>query len=83
MGIGLPIKTGVGTVVGKVTGLPGLGTTVGIMAGVLDTPSVKAKLAIAINKARQKSLRDSLNNLSKTKLVGLRMAEQAMGGNGE
>jgi hypothetical protein len=56
MGIGLPIKAGAGTVAGKLTGVPGLGTTVGVIAGILDTPTIKARLAIALNKAKKTKL---------------------------
>lgn len=52
-GIGVPIKAGVGTVVGAKTGSPTLGTIVGVAAGVLDTPIVKSRLAIALNRANQ------------------------------
>jgi hypothetical protein len=75
MGIGVPIKTGVGSVVGKYTGLEGLGTVVGVMAGVLDTPTVKAKLAIALDKAKKKSMLNGVNNLEPKKL-GARIAVQ-------
>lgn len=53
MGIGLPLKTGVAASIGKMTGSAMAGTLVGITAGVMDTPMVKARLAIALNKSRR------------------------------
>jgi polyhydroxyalkanoate synthesis regulator phasin len=59
IGIGVPIKMGAGSSVGYWVGGPtgaGIGAGGGLLAGILDTPSIKAKLAIALNKAKKAKL---------------------------
>lgn len=68
VGIGLPIK---GTTGGVVAGGPG--AAAGIIGGILDTPTVKARLAIALEKARKADLPVS------TKGAGSRLAAQQSG----
>jgi len=66
MGIGVPIKTGVGMAVGKAIGSETVGALAGAAAGIIDTPIVKARLAVALNKSRKKSLN---TRTSKTRMV--------------
>lgn len=51
MGIGIPAKAAMGAGVDLVSGTGGTATGAGLIAGVLDIPTVKARLAIALNKA--------------------------------
>lgn len=53
IGLGMTAKTGAGGVVDVITGTKGAGALAGITLGLLDTPSIKAKLAIVLNKARK------------------------------
>jgi hypothetical protein len=53
LGIGVPIKTGVASWIGSKFGSPALGTIVGVTAGVIDTPAVKARLAVALHRAKK------------------------------
>lgn len=64
MGIGLPIKTGVATGVGKAFGIESVGLIAGLAAGIIDTPLVKARLAVALRKAQKKPFS---TNISKTR----------------
>jgi hypothetical protein len=50
MGIGVPIKA----LAGGVGGIKG--TAVGALIGLIDTPAIKANLAIAMHKARGKAV---------------------------
>jgi hypothetical protein len=79
LGIGLPIKTGVGAKIGELTGLPGLGTLTGAVFGILDTPTIKAKLAILRNKARKQIIWNEAHN----KLLSARLVGQAFEGENE
>jgi len=57
IGIGLPIKMGTGAGVGfMVAGETGgqIGTQLGFILGVFDTPQVKAKLALVLNRLMEK-----------------------------
>ncbi len=60
MGIGVPIKIGSGGAIGGMAA-GGAGATVGgslgLLWGVIDTPIVKSKLAIAINNLRKKGIK--------------------------
>jgi len=55
VGIGLPIKTAAGAAAGSSGGAAGSisGALAGLASGLIDTPVVKARLAIALNKARK------------------------------
>jgi hypothetical protein len=61
LGIGVPIKTGVASWIGSKFGSPALGTVVGITAGVIDTPAVKARLAVALHRAKKMKLVNERN----------------------
>lgn len=54
LGIGAPIKANVGGVVGGPAGAIG-----GFMLGLLDTPAIKSKLAIAVENLRSKGIKIS------------------------
>ena len=57
IGIGLPIKMGTGAGIGfMVAGETGgqIGTQLGFILGVFDTPQVKAKLALVLNRLMEK-----------------------------
>jgi len=63
-GIGVPIKTGVGGMIGEglgsAMGVPGLGTAAGTALGgiwgVIDSPVIKSRLAIQLNKIKNSPL---------------------------
>jgi hypothetical protein len=61
VGIGLPIKATAGAVAGSGGGAAGTvaGGIAGAVSGLVDTPIVKARLAIALNKARNSGLNRS------------------------
>lgn len=46
-------KTGTGAIAGNVLGAPEVGTLLGMITAAADIPSVKARLAIALDKARR------------------------------
>jgi len=52
LGIGIPLKTGAG---GVVAGVPGAAGALAL--GLLDTPAVKAKIAITLNNLRKKGIK--------------------------
>ena len=57
--IGLPIKMGTGAGIGFMfAGQTGgtVGTILGFMLGIFDTPQVKAKIALVLNKLREKGI---------------------------
>ncbi len=58
VGIGIPIKVGAGATAGAAAGVEGAvaGGLAGLVSGVADTPIVKAKLAIALNKLKKSGL---------------------------
>lgn len=51
MGIGVPIKTGAGAAAGDI-----VGGMAGLLYGILDTPKIKAKLAILLTQLRKKGI---------------------------
>lgn len=51
IGIGVPIKGGAGGAIGGPAGM-----AIGVVAGLLDTPTVKAKLAIVANRLKRKGI---------------------------
>mgnify|MGYP001586670474 FL=1 len=51
IGIGVPIKGGLGGVVGGWKGAAG-----GVAVGLLDTPAIKSKLAIVLNRLKEKGI---------------------------
>ena len=51
LGIGVPIKGGLGAMVGDTTG-----AVASLALGVLDTPAVKSRIAIAINKLKKQGI---------------------------
>jgi hypothetical protein len=75
-GIGMPIK---GTAGGAVGGVPG--AAAGIVIGVLDTPGVKSKLAIALEKLRSKGIKPK--NISAAARLGLVGVSRAVKDNDE
>lgn len=59
IGLGLPVKMGTGAGVGNMIGGTAgasIGTGIGFTLGIYDTPQVKAKLALVINKLSQKGI---------------------------
>jgi len=59
IGIGLPIKMGAGSGIGYMFAGPegaAVGTALGFSLGVFDTPQVKAKVAIVLNRLRAKGI---------------------------
>lgn len=59
LGFGMTSKLGAGTAIGLMTGdmmTTGAGATMGLIVGLLDTPAVKGKLALALDKARKRTM---------------------------
>lgn len=52
MGIGVPMKTATGGIIGDVPG-----AAVGLAAGILDTPQVKAKIAMVLDRLRREGIK--------------------------
>lgn len=52
MGIGVPIKGGLGGIVGGYEG-----ASMGLILGMLDTPQIKSRLAIALNKLKRNGIK--------------------------
>ena len=59
IGIETPITTGVGGVVGSTVGMPMAGAAVGAALGILDQPTVKARLAIEMNRIQKLPIPDA------------------------
>jgi hypothetical protein len=56
LGIGIPIKGGAGAALGTVAGDAATGGTLGLLWGVVDSPGVKSKLAIVIDKLKRQGV---------------------------
>ena len=57
--IGLPVKMGAGAMIGGMVGdqsTAAIGTALGFTLGIYDTPQVKAKLALVMNRLREKGI---------------------------
>jgi hypothetical protein len=54
MGIGVPIKSTAGAMVGDAIGGPGVGTALGLTAGFFDVPSIKSRMALQAEALRSK-----------------------------
>jgi hypothetical protein len=62
-GIGAPLKITAGNAVGNALGMPGAGTTIGAVMGLIEMPAFKATAAIILNKLKTgdvKWLRDNV-----------------------
>ena len=60
IGIGMPVKMGTGAGVGYMfAGETGgkIGTKLGFLLGVFDTPQVKSKIALVLSKLKEKGIR--------------------------
>lgn len=66
MGIGIPLKVGAGSVAGG-----GSGAVLGLATAILDTPTVKSRLAIALQRAKE------INVLSPKRVIALESARLA------
>jgi hypothetical protein len=66
LGIGIPIKGTAGGVVGG-----GAGAVAGIVGGILDTPIVKARLAIALEKIRKAKLANKTGTTAARNITAL------------
>ena len=54
LGLGLPVRTGVGAIASREMGLSErAGGIIGLILGVIDTPSVKSRVALRLNKLKK------------------------------
>lgn len=53
IGLGAPIRTGAGGMVGDAMGAPGLGMGIGAIASFIDNPAFKARAAIIMNRIKK------------------------------
>jgi hypothetical protein len=70
--IGLPVKMGAGAMIGGMIGdqsMAAIGTALGFSLGVFDTPQVKAKVALVLNRLREKGI--TINATSTAARLGL------------